>query len=121
MSFKIVNSREFSQKLQSLHPKSRMEIKAIMKAAGTTILEKSDAQAPYDTGTLIRSGRSSDYLYRNHTKVEIGYTVNYAIYPHELHKTKSKYLEKAFNNFKSGEGFKTMANRVLRAIEKSQK
>lgn len=93
-------------------------IKAGMKGLkkwGHTVLGASKEIVPLDTGTLQRSGRVN--LNEKMKKVTVSYNTPYARRQHEEHKTKSKYLEKPFNemtceleNFVGGEISEVLIN-----------
>lgn len=60
------------------------------------ILETSKSLVPVRTGFL----RSSAFISHAKNSWKIGYTADYATYVHELHRTKSKFLESPFLNKK---------------------
>jgi hypothetical protein len=65
-----------------------------LKITGELILGESKKKVPIDTGTLMRSGTvNADYT-KNF--VEISFNTPYARKQHEIHKSKSKYLERPF-------------------------
>ena len=64
-----------------------------LRKCGEIILKKAQDNAPVLTGALVRSGT----VQKRGTEVEISFNTPYALRQHEEHKSKSKYLERPFN------------------------
>lgn len=95
-------------------------IKAGMKGlrkCGEIILNKAQNNAPILTGALVRSGT----VQKRGTEVEISFNTPYALRQHEEHKSKSKYLERPFNEISQKADYfveNEIANEVFKAKAK---
>lgn len=94
--------------LKALGPAVGFAMGAFMQKEGEELLAESREEVPIETaatwlsGYVQPSGRFTDVLH-----IEVGYTTEYAIWPHEMleykHPTgKAKFLEDPFNRRKEG-------------------
>lgn len=94
MGSKTVDVKAFFDKELAQEVVEQAAIKGLRKL-GEIILKKGQDNCPVDTGTLMRSGTVQ--ASKKKKEVTISFNTPYALRQHEEHKTKSKYLERAFN------------------------
>ena len=93
--------------------------KVVYNVAREVMLESKLNYVPVLTGRLRSSGlvATPQYFRKNEIYTELSYNTPYAYYVHENHKTKSKYLEKPFDEaVDSGIMEERIAREILREL-----
>lgn len=105
--------RPFSRQLDRIE----QGVAAGLYRTGVRILNRSQELVPVDTGRLKGSGRVlQPEVEGDRVTVTVGYGADYALIVHEIHPTKSKYLEQA-----AGEELREIGPTVAASITRARK
>jgi len=96
MSAKVLNAKQVMKDLEGATEDMERAFGKALKRAGLLVQRESMKVTPVDTGALKLSAFTMSEGKGTDTVVTVGYRQAYAIYVHELHPSKSKFLEKTY-------------------------
>ena len=93
--------KQLQDKFKKMDPKFAFAWRKAIHHAGMFIKREAMLRTPVDTGALKNSARYRTKGQGWNSFGEVSYHTDYAVIVHELHKTKSKYLENAYRDNKA--------------------
>jgi hypothetical protein len=98
MSAKVMNVRDVIQSLERATEDMERDFSKTLKRMGLLIQREAMKVTPVDLGVLKLSAFTKSQGKGFDTVVSVGYGASYAIYVHETHPTKKKFLEKTYRS-----------------------